>query len=117
MKPRDKGMLMERKASAYLKSQGLIEVASNFSTPRGEIDLIMRDKQELVFVEVRYRADRSYGGALASLDGKKQKRIKRTAMLYLTQNYGDTPPLCRFDLVLVDGGDLQWHKNVELAEG
>ena len=116
MNSRDIGRIAERKALKYLERQGLIRVARNFSAPRGEIDLIMRDGPDLVFVEVRYRTNHSYGGALASLDSKKRKRIKETARLYLAQEYGDAPIPCRFDLVLMDGKHLEWCKNVEMAE-
>lgn len=62
----------------------------------GEIDLIAQEKKELVFVEVRYRSNTHYGGPLASIDRKKQNKIKKTAQIYLRDNFAN-PPACRFD--------------------
>jgi putative endonuclease len=73
----------------------------------GEIDLIMRSPDGcLVFVEVRARADGSHGGAAASIGPAKQRRIVLAARHYLLQMA--TPPPCRFDVLALDGEQLEW---------
>lgn len=97
-------------ALQHLQAAGLRLVTRNYRTPGrggGEIDLIMRDREgTLVFVEVRRRASAGYGGAGASIGGIKQRRIVYAARHYLLR-LGQEPP-CRFDVVLLDGGELQW---------
>ena len=70
----------------YLKSHGLKLVDKNFSCRLGEIDIIMTDNSVLVFVEVRYRKNNSFGGGLESITAAKQQRLRNTAELYLQQN-------------------------------
>ena len=76
----------EKACSDYLGKQGLKLVEHNFRSRQGEIDLIMLDKNMLVFIEVRYRKSNSFGGGLESVTPAKQKRLRRTAELYLQQN-------------------------------
>lgn len=112
------GAAAQQTALAYLKKQGLSLITQNFSCAHGEIDIIMQDGEDLVFVEVRYRSSQDYGGSIASVDRPKQRKIRRTAARYLAQQYGDILPLCRFDLLLLDGelrtASLVWYKNVEI---
>lgn len=102
------GDVAERLARQHLERQGLRWVASNFKTPGrggGEIDLIMREADgTLVFVEVRQRSQRGFGGAAASVGLAKQRRIILAARHYLLR-LALVPP-CRFDVLLIDG-DLQ----------
>ncbi len=81
----------------YLKSQGLKLVAKNFSCRNGEIDIIMLDEATLVFVEVRFRKNSTFGGGLESITYSKQKKLRRTAELYLQQN--NQYKNARFDVV------------------
>jgi len=71
---------------SYLKSQGLKLVDKNFNSRFGEIDIIMLDKKILVFVEVRYRKNNTFGGALESVTPSKQNKLRKTAELYLQKN-------------------------------
>jgi putative endonuclease len=106
------GAQAEQLAAQYLQQQGLKLIAQNYRGRFGEIDLIMQDGATLVFVEVRLRRNGGFGGAAASIDAHKQKRIIRTAQQYLA-NLARTPP-CRFDAMLLDdvkGENLQWLKN------
>jgi putative endonuclease len=99
-------------AAQYLLQQGLKPVAQNYRSRFGEIDLIMRDGNVLVFVEVRLRRNTGFGGAAASIDTRKQQRLIRTAQQYLGR-LANMPP-CRFDAVLLEdaqGNNLQWIKN------
>ena len=95
-------------AAAYLASCGLREISRNFRVRGGEIDLIFRDGKVLVFVEVRQRSNRVFGGAAASITAEKQRRIILAAQHYLAaQRQTETP--CRFDCVLIDGETpLEW---------
>ena len=81
----------------------------NFRCKGGEIDLLMQDKNTLVFIEVRKRADKEYGGAAASVTSAKQQRLIAAAQYYL-QRYTMLPP-CRFDVIAIDGVDICWLKN------
>jgi putative endonuclease len=105
----NKGALAEQQAAQYLHEQGLNLVAHNYRSRFGEIDLIMQEGAVLVFVEVRMRRNASFGGAAASIDAGKQRRIIRTAQQYL-MGLPNLPP-CRFDAVLLDDKGLQWLKN------
>jgi putative endonuclease len=105
----EQGRLGEESALAYLQRHGLVLIEANFRCKLGEIDLIMREGQTLVFVEVRQRADRSRGGAAASITPAKIRRILRAAQVYL-QRFQRLPP-CRVDVVAIDGGQLEWLRN------
>ena len=81
----------------YLKSFGLKLVEKNFNCRLGEIDIIMTDKNILVFVEVRFRKNNNFGGGLESITMTKQKKLRKTAELYLQQN--NQYKNARFDVV------------------
>jgi putative endonuclease len=100
------GRAGEDRALAYLQGHGLILVERNFRCRQGEIDLVMRQGEALVFVEVRKRADRRFGGASASVNAAKQARISAAATFYL-QRFAQ-PPVCRIDVVAIDGAELEW---------
>ena len=106
-----KGDVAEDVALAYLQAAGLKLLERNYRTPGrggGEIDLIMRDKDEtLVFVEVRQRSGDLHGGAAASIGATKRKRIVFAARFYLLRLAN--PPACRFDVVLVEA-QITWLK-------
>ena len=105
-----RGQAAEARALAYLQQQGLQLLERNFSCRCGEIDLIMREQQTLVFVEVRQRSSDQFGGAAASVTAVKQARLWRTAEYFL-QRY-PKPPRCRFDLIAIEGGDLSWIRHI-----
>ena len=104
------GDAAEDRALAHLLEAGLRLVARNYRTPGrggGEIDLIVRDRDgTLVFVEVRRRASRAFGGAAASVGFSKQRRIVFAARHYLMRL--PSPPPCRFDVVSVEAGRIEW---------
>lgn len=85
-------------------------VVRNYRCKGGEIDLIMRAAdQTLVFVEVRARRGRAFGGAAASVTTAKQRRLLIAAAQYLLTL--DCTPPCRFDVVAMEGGRLEWLQN------
>lgn len=96
---RESGMRAEDLALAHLEKHGLVLQTRNFRCRMGEIDLIMRDGETLVFVEVRLRAGGSYASAAESIDARKQRRIITAARFYLS---GRPERPCRFDCVLLD---------------
>ncbi len=102
------GDAAEARALAFLQARGLRLVERNVSSRLGEIDLIMREAETLVFVEVRSRASRSYGGAAASVGPAKQRRLQREAQRYMNARYGDRWPPCRFDVFAIDAGEADW---------
>lgn len=101
----------ERHAERWLRNAGLQEIGRNYRCRGGEIDLIMKDGPQLVFVEVRYRHDDRFGGALASVDRRKQQRLVMAASHYLQRHDWDGP--CRFDVVGLDAysAEPHWVKN------
>ena len=102
--------LAEQQACDYLLRQGLRLVEKNYRCRHGEIDLIMKDGAHTVFVEVRYRQHSGYGGALASVDHRKRKKLSATALHYLQAKASRDP--ARFDVVAISGGDLiDWVPN------
>jgi len=89
----------ERIAAAYLQGKGLAVVESRYRCRWGEIDLILRDRDTLVFAEVRLRHSNTFGGAAYSVDRRKQARIIATARHYLART---REAACRFDVVLLE---------------
>jgi putative endonuclease len=108
----------ESQARAFLEARGLQCVASNwrahFHKQAGELDLVMRDGEVLVFVEVRKRASRNFGGAAASVTHAKQLKLIRAAQAYLARLRGPMPP-CRFDVVALEAEGINWIRNAFMA--
>ncbi len=96
----------EAAACAWLERQGLRILARQVGYRVGELDVVARDGPTLVFVEVRSR--RRPGWAAASVDRAKRRRVRLAAQLYLKLHYGDAWPPCRFDVVIAEGGRMQW---------
>jgi len=108
-----RGSAAEALALAHLQQQGLVLVERNYRVARGpnarggEIDLILRERDgTLVFVEVRARADARHGGAAASVGATKRASLVLAARHFLLRF--PAPPPCRFDVVAIDNGELQW---------
>lgn len=105
----------ELQALNYLQQQGLRLLAQNWLCKRGELDLVMLDGDTVVFVEVRYRKHAQWGGALASIDGRKRQKLILAAQFSCKEHrWADSP--CRFDVVAMEStpagpADLNWLKN------
>lgn len=110
-----KGKFAEDLACTYLKEQGLKLLTRNFNSRYGEIDLIMQDKDSLVFVEVRYRKNTQMMDGATSVDGIKQKKLIRTAQYYLQQHKIGVDTNARFDIISIthkqDQPVLEWLEN------
>jgi putative endonuclease len=109
------GDVGEDRALAHLQRQGLVLVRRNYRVaagPRargGEVDLILRERDgTLVFVEVRARRNAGFGGAAASVTRSKQRSLVLAAQHFLRAFA--SPPPCRFDVVAIDGGQVEWLK-------
>jgi len=101
------GASQEQRACEYLESEGMSLIAQNFSCRMGEIDLIMQDNNSLVFVEVRYRANKKFGGAAASVTRSKQRKIIKASQFY-QQRYAPKSNM-RFDVIAIEGDNhIQW---------
>lgn len=112
MKPNPKGKLAEAQARDFLASKGYRFVEANFHCPFGEIDLIFRDGEQWVFVEVKARASERQGGARYALSSSKLSRIRTSIEVYvqakqLTSFWG------RIDLVAITGDVVEHVVNVD----
>lgn len=105
------GNQQETKVQEYLQIHGYEIVARNFYTKHGEIDLIAKKDDYLVFIEVKYRADERFGAPEAAVDFRKQRKIIAAAQYYLYKNRipFDTP--CRFDVAGVIGNEIRITEN------
>ena len=103
----------ELHALNYLQQQGLRLLAQNWLCKRGELDLVMLDGDTVVFVEVRYRQHAQWGGALASIDGRKRQKLILAAQHFLQQQTRWANHPCRFDVVTMDSTTprLNWLRN------
>jgi putative endonuclease len=97
----------EADACDYLQRQGLELVERNYLCKRGEIDLIMRDGKNTVFVEVRYRRSDRFGSSAESVDWRKQEKLLATAEHYLQQHPKAAQSACRFDVVALTTENTQ----------
>lgn len=109
------GRRAERRAERFLKRKGLRTLTRNYTRRSGEIDLVMLDGETLVFVEVRYRGPGAWGGGLDSVDRDKQRRLARTAALYLNDHPEHRFREARFDVVAASGANYgiacEWTPN------
>jgi len=108
----DTGHRFETRAALWLEEQGLHVLERNLLCRAGEIDLVALDGEVLVFVEVRHRGSASHGGAAASVNRRKQQRLLRAAGYFLPRltkyHLGGRHPRCRFDVVCLEAGNIQW---------
>ncbi|WP_267224501.1 YraN family protein [Dyella silvae] len=109
------GAAFEQRACAELQRAGLKLLARNYTTRYGELDLVMLDRDTVVFVEVRHRLSSSRGDAAASVNAAKQAKLTRTAQLWLVAHPQHAQRACRFDVVCYDGPNdhatMNWWRN------
>lgn len=105
----------EKLAESFLNKRGLKTLARNYHSRFGEIDLIMMDRQTLVFTEVRYRSRNTHGSGAESVTFTKQKRITRAAQRFLQQHLHHASLTCRFDVVSISNEEdrtlVNWIRN------
>ncbi len=109
MNRREKGAQSEEIAAQYLKEKGYRILQRNFRWKGGEIDIIARQRDLIVFVEVRSRAYSEFGLAAETINFSKREKIKRTALLYLQKDHLDSPT--RFDVIAFDGENMTHIEN------
>ncbi len=112
---RAQGQLYEAAAEKYLQGCGLVIIERNFQVRGGELDLIMRDGDTTVFVEVRYRQSQQYGHAAETVTPTKMNKLVKAANLWLMkQGLSVHSTDFRFDLVAIhqQGKQIEWIKNV-----
>jgi len=95
------GQAGEDAALQYLQAAGLTLITRNYHCRWGEVDLVMQEKDCIVFVEVRLRSHSNYGGAAASVDKRKQAKLQKTAIHYLQQQKASARQVARIDVVAV----------------
>lgn len=112
------GREAENLARTFLEQQGLIFIMQNYRCRTGEIDLIMQDTEELVFVEVKFRSKNQYGSAIEFFHASKKRKFESAVMHYM-QERGFNPSVVphRIDLVGIEGKSQQqqnisWLKSV-----
>lgn len=98
---RAQGAKWEEEACTFLEAKGLRTITRNYQCRQGEIDLVMQDKEHLVFVEVRYRTHPYYGSGVESITFRKQQRIIKTAQYFLYTHQAFMKLACRFDVITV----------------
>jgi putative endonuclease len=92
-----------------LETHGYRIVARNVRLPGGEIDVIARDGNTIVFVEVKTRASTSYGGAVSAVDARKRATLRALAADWL--QIAAPRATARFDVVTIDRGRATLHRN------
>ena len=109
-------------AETFLRKQGLTTLKRNYSCKTGEIDLVMKEREMLVFVEVRFRQHTSRGSGMETVGKVKQRRLISAARLFLSSGPRLAEMPCRFDVVSVTGEAGQprfdWIRNAfDVREG
>lgn len=95
------GHAAEEQALGMLRAAGLEPLARNYRCPQGELDLVMRDRDALAVIEVRYRRESSFGTAAETVDTRKQAKLLRATQHYLQQNPALRRLPVRFDVVAI----------------
>lgn len=108
---RKTGREKEELAEEYLRQQGYEILDMNFYGRFGEIDIIARDGETLMFAEVKYRKSERFGNSLEAVDTRKQKKICQTALYYLARHHISDSVPCRFDVIGITGEDITHIKN------
>lgn len=98
MTTRQTGNAGEERAARFLQQLGYRILARNFAAAGGELDIVAQDRKTLVFVEVKTRSSRAFGGPLAAVTPAKQKRLLLAAVQYLKANPAKFDSI-RFDVV------------------
>lgn len=109
------GNQAEQVAQQYLEANGFSFLDKNFSCRQGEIDLIMLDKNTIVFVEVKYRKNNTFSYIEESINHAKQKRLIHTSLMYLQKHPKYCDYQARFDVILItntnDNAEIKWISN------
>ncbi|MGL6063795.1 MAG: YraN family protein [Fusobacteriaceae bacterium] len=111
MNNREKGYFYEEKAAELLKNKNYILLEKNYYSKKGEIDLIAKKNNLIVFIEVKYRSSGNFGTAFEAVGKWKLKRMYKTAQKYIqSKNYKELN--YRFDLIIFEKDKIQWIENI-----
>lgn len=112
---RQRGSHWEQVAESFLNKRGLRTLERNYQARFGEIDLVMRDGNTLVFTEVRYRRDYGHGSGAESITLTKQRRVISAARRFLQCHPAESTRPCRFDVISIGSEEgrtlLNWIRN------
>lgn len=111
MNKRIVGSSMEDIALKHLSESGYIILDRNYYTPKGEIDLIAKDGEYLVFLEVKYRKNVRFGYPEEAVDKRKQIKIRNTSRYYMMKQGIPSHMPCRYDVVVILGTEIKVIKN------
>jgi len=115
-----RGSAGEARARRHLEAAGLRILAQNVRVRGGELDLVAEQGATVVFAEVRVRTNAAFGGALASVDAGKRRRLVLAAEQYLAANPALARRPCRFDVIAISGDEasaIEWHRDAFEAGG
>jgi len=115
MKRRDTGILGEKLAKDFLKKRGYRILETNYRCPEGEIDIVAKHKDSLVFIEVRTKTSLGFGSPEESITPAKQEKMRAAAFHY-RQTHNNLPPLWRIDFVAVELNQKGEPSRIELIE-
>ena len=115
MKRRDTGILGEKLAKDFLKKRGYRILETNYRCPEGEIDIVAKHRDSLVFVEVRTKTSLGFGSPEESITPAKQEKMRAAAFHY-RQTHNNLPPLWRIDFVAVELNQKGKPSRIELIE-
>jgi putative endonuclease len=115
MRRQDTGTLGEKMAAGFLKERGFRILQTNYRCPEGEVDIVARDKDCLVFVEVRTKRGSEFGSPEESITATKMDRLRRVAEHY-RQTHSDVPNSWRIDVVAIEMGRRNRPLRIELIE-
>jgi len=115
MKRRDTGILGEKLAKDFLKKRGYHIWETNYRCPEGEIDIVAKHKDYLVFIEVRTKRSLEFGSPEESITPTKMQRLRAVASRY-QQEHNNLPPLWRIDVVAVELNQKGKPSRIELIE-
>ena len=115
MKRQDTGKLGEKLAAEFIRKQGYVILQTNYRCPEGEVDIVARQKDCLVFVEVRAKRGREFGSPEESITPAKMEKLRRVAAHY-RQTHDDMPDSWRIDVVAVEIDRQDRPLRIELIE-
>lgn len=109
MNKRKQGDFYEEAVSQYLISNGIEIIERNYRCKLGEIDIIGKQDDTIIFFEVKYRKSNAYGYAVEAVDYRKRKKIISCAKFYIA--FKNIDSYIRFDVIGITGDEFEWIKN------
>ena len=111
MNKREIGTAFEQEACRFLRDKGMEIICTNYTCKAGEIDIIAKDGEYLVFCEVKFRSSGKAGGAFYAISKSKIEKITKSARWFMNERHVPPDTFCRFDAILIDGSEISHVKN------